>query len=114
MKYAIVEATLSMELENRSNLKKEDEFAKPKEKGGFAYSNEIKAEVEKEDLEIDADGYLSRCLEEKKATDVRLAAIAVGTRNCGGLGKLSILKKQFYSWVDKSWPQGHCSQVALL
>lgn len=35
-------------------------------------------------------GYLSRSLEGKKATDVRLAAIAVGTQSRGGLGKLSI------------------------
>ncbi|KAL3646034.1 Transcription factor COE2 [Castilleja foliolosa] len=38
----------------------------------------------------DSNGYLSRCLEGKKATDVRLAAISVGTANRGGLGKLSI------------------------
>lgn len=37
-----------------------------------------------------AIGDLSRCLEGKKATDVRLAAIAVGTGARGGLGKLSI------------------------
>uniref|UniRef100_A0A7N0ZT70 EIN3-binding F-box protein 1 n=1 Tax=Kalanchoe fedtschenkoi TaxID=63787 RepID=A0A7N0ZT70_KALFE len=36
------------------------------------------------------DGFLSRCLEGKKATDVRLAAIAVGSSGQGGLGKLSI------------------------
>ncbi|XP_024515660.1 EIN3-binding F-box protein 1 [Selaginella moellendorffii] len=35
-------------------------------------------------------GDLSRCLEGKKATDVRLAAIAVGTGAHGGLGKLVI------------------------
>ena len=43
-----------------------------------------------EDLDIEGDGYLSRSLEGKKATDVRLAAIAVGTASRGGLGKLSI------------------------
>lgn len=37
-----------------------------------------------------AIGDLSRCLGGKKATDVRLAAIAVGTAARGGLGKLSI------------------------
>eukprot|EP00249_Psilotum_nudum_P023158 c28766_g1_i1 orf=346-2670(+) len=37
-----------------------------------------------------ANGDLSRCLEGKKATDVRLAAIAVGTGARGGLGKLCI------------------------
>ncbi|KAL9313164.1 hypothetical protein ACSQ67_018616 [Phaseolus vulgaris] len=37
------------------------------------------------------EGYLlSRSLEGKKATDVRLAAIAVGTASRGGLGKLTI------------------------
>ncbi|XP_010525963.1 PREDICTED: EIN3-binding F-box protein 1-like [Tarenaya hassleriana] len=40
--------------------------------------------------DVDCDGYLSRSLEGKKASDVRLAAIAVGTAGCGGLGKLSI------------------------
>lgn len=45
---------------------------------------------EAEDLEIESDGYLSRCLEGRKATDVRLAAISVGTGGRGGLGKLLI------------------------
>ncbi|KAJ4839322.1 hypothetical protein Tsubulata_018136 [Turnera subulata] len=40
--------------------------------------------------DVEGDGYLSRSLEGKKATDVRLAAIAVGTASRGGLGKLSI------------------------
>ncbi|KAG8364516.1 hypothetical protein BUALT_Bualt18G0005300 [Buddleja alternifolia] len=43
-----------------------------------------------EDVEMECDGYLTRCMEAKKATDVRLAAIAVGTSSRGGLGKLSI------------------------
>lgn len=43
-----------------------------------------------EDPEVDSCGYLSRCLEGKKATDVRLASIAIGTASRGGLGKLSI------------------------
>ncbi|CAL0330498.1 unnamed protein product [Lupinus luteus] len=43
-----------------------------------------------EDQDIEGDGYLTRCLEGTKATDVRLAAIAVGTSGRGGLGKLSI------------------------
>ncbi|KAK9079492.1 hypothetical protein SSX86_001164 [Deinandra increscens subsp. villosa] len=42
-----------------------------------------------EDLE-NINGHLSRSLEGKKATDIRLAAIAVGTASRGGLGKLSI------------------------
>ncbi|KAE8676089.1 EIN3-binding F-box protein 2 [Hibiscus syriacus] len=48
----------------------------------------VVSEVEDEDVE--GDGYLSRSLEGKKATDVRLAAIAVGTSSRGGLGKLFI------------------------
>ncbi|RZC91170.1 hypothetical protein C5167_027233 [Papaver somniferum] len=40
--------------------------------------------------EVESDGYLSRCLKGKKATDNRLAAIAVGNAGCGGLGKLLI------------------------
>lgn len=43
-----------------------------------------------EDQELQSDGYLTRCLEGKKATDIRLAAIAIGTSSRGGLGKLSI------------------------
>ncbi|GAV82507.1 F-box-like domain-containing protein/LRR_6 domain-containing protein [Cephalotus follicularis] len=39
---------------------------------------------------MESDGYLTRNLEGKKATDMRLAAIAVGTSSRGGLGKLSI------------------------
>ncbi|XP_008219497.1 PREDICTED: LOW QUALITY PROTEIN: EIN3-binding F-box protein 1-like [Prunus mume] len=42
------------------------------------------------DQEVESCGYLSRSLEGKKATDVRLAAIAVGTASRGGLGKLTI------------------------
>ncbi|KAJ8768068.1 hypothetical protein K2173_021008 [Erythroxylum novogranatense] len=40
--------------------------------------------------EIESDGHLTRSLEGKKATDLRLAAIAVGTNGRGGLGKLLI------------------------
>lgn len=39
---------------------------------------------------IKEDGFLTRCLEGKKATDVKLAAIAIGTSTHGGLGKLII------------------------
>ncbi|XP_073043262.1 EIN3-binding F-box protein 2-like [Primulina eburnea] len=42
------------------------------------------------DLDVECDGYLTRCVEGKKATDLRLSAIAVGTSSRGGLGKLSI------------------------
>lgn len=47
-------------------------------------------DVEMSDLEVEGDGYLSRSVEGKKATDVRLAAIAVGTSCRGGLGKLYV------------------------
>jgi EIN3-binding F-box protein len=57
------------------------EYLKPEEKS---------AENKAEDPEIESDGCLSRSLEGKKATDVRLAAIAVGTASRGGLGKLLI------------------------
>ncbi|XP_045830519.1 EIN3-binding F-box protein 1-like [Trifolium pratense] len=40
--------------------------------------------------DFEGDGFLTRRLEGKKATDVRLAAIAVGTGCRGGLGNLSI------------------------
>ncbi|KAL4339725.1 hypothetical protein GQ457_08G004160 [Hibiscus cannabinus] len=45
---------------------------------------------EVEDQDVEGEGYLSRSLEGKKATDVRLAALAVGTASRGGLGKLFI------------------------
>ena len=51
------------------------------------YSNESTGN---ENQEISDEGYLSRSLEGKKATDVRLAAIAIGTASRGGLGKLTI------------------------
>lgn len=41
-------------------------------------------------FEAEFDGNLTRSLEGKKATDIRLAAISVGTSSRGGLGKLSI------------------------
>lgn len=44
-----------------------------------------------QDQELNGDdGYLTRSLEGKKATDIRLAAISIGTSSRGGLGKLSI------------------------
>lgn len=53
-------------------------------------SNEISVVNCDEDQEDESNGFLTRCLEGKKSTDVRLAAIAVGTSGRGGLGKLSI------------------------
>ncbi|KAF8089444.1 hypothetical protein N665_0506s0049 [Sinapis alba] len=43
-----------------------------------------------DDVSDKTEGCLSRSLDGKKATDVRLAAVAVGTAGRGGLGKLSI------------------------
>lgn len=54
-------------------------------------SNIEKKEISSAVLDIDSDnGFLTRNLEGKKATDVRLASIAVGTGSRGGLGKLVI------------------------
>ncbi|OAY31698.1 EIN3-binding F-box protein 1 [Manihot esculenta] len=53
-------------------------------------SDEIEMVSCDEDGEICSDGYLTRSLEGKKATDMRLAAISVGTSGHGGLGKLFI------------------------
>ncbi|KAJ0031778.1 hypothetical protein Pint_12392 [Pistacia integerrima] len=73
-----------------SNIRR-DEFSNRSSKPE-AEILEKKAEVasEAEDLDVEDDGYLSRSLEGKKATDIRLAAMAVGTANRGGLGKLFI------------------------
>ncbi|KAI3468025.1 hypothetical protein Pfo_024688 [Paulownia fortunei] len=81
--------TQFVEREVGSDSQKADECAKPKEKGEFGDLTGIKSEDE-ECHKTDSHGYLSRCLEGKQATDVRLAAISVGTANRGGLGKLSI------------------------
>lgn len=53
-------------------------------------SNDTKMVSGDDDLEVECDGYLTRCLEGKKATDNRLSAIAVGTSSRGGLGKLLV------------------------
>ncbi|XP_074276568.1 EIN3-binding F-box protein 1-like [Silene latifolia] len=52
--------------------------------------NEAEIKVMDEDLGIESDGFLTRSLEGKKASDVRLAALAIGSAGCGGLGKLVI------------------------
>ncbi|KAL7159070.1 hypothetical protein ABFS83_01G004400 [Erythranthe nasuta] len=63
--------------------KADDSTKKAEEKGEFI-------DLTEECQETDSHGYLSRSLEGKKASDVRLAAISVGTASRGGLGKLSI------------------------
>ncbi|XP_042484074.1 EIN3-binding F-box protein 1-like [Macadamia integrifolia] len=69
------EGLVSSEADESSNLDKESTLP-------------IASENEEQDLE--SDGHLNRCLEGKKATDIRLAAIAVGTSSRGGLGKLLV------------------------
>lgn len=59
-------------------------------KDGLVGSDVDLVEAELEGQDLNSDGYLSRYLEGKKATDVRLAAISVGTGSRGGLGKLYI------------------------
>ncbi|KAK8543510.1 hypothetical protein V6N13_076317 [Hibiscus sabdariffa] len=65
-------------------------------KGEYESSKVVKENINSssDDVEMisseEDEGYLTRCLEGKKATDMRLAAVAVGTSGHGGLGKLSI------------------------
>ncbi|KAL0413578.1 UNVERIFIED_CONTAM: EIN3-binding F-box protein 1 [Sesamum radiatum] len=72
-----------VEPENRSESQNANQVAQLKEKGEFGDLNEIKPEHEKFQ-EADSHGYLFRCLEEKKASDVRLAVISIGTASHGG------------------------------
>lgn len=71
-----------------SNMRKSETFNDGKE--APPASSGVEMLGGNEDQELESDGYLTRCLEGKKATDMRLAAIAVGTSGRGGLGKLSI------------------------
>lgn len=74
-----------------SSIQRDEICAQHPQKSGLNDSNGIKSDdKECQETETDSHGYLSRHLEGKKATDVRLAAIAVGTASCGGLGELSI------------------------
>ncbi|GKV06305.1 hypothetical protein SLEP1_g18206 [Rubroshorea leprosula] len=67
------------------------EFFKCKNDESSKVDEEISVSDDVEMISTDEDdGCLTRCLEGKKATDLRLAAIAVGTSGHGGLGKLSI------------------------
>ncbi|CAK9179638.1 unnamed protein product [Ilex paraguariensis] len=80
----------SVEPEERLISNKAVESSVCIKKGGDVGFDGTRVNPEAEDEEVESDGYLSRCLEGKKATDVRLAAIAVGTGSRGGMGKLSI------------------------
>ncbi|XP_019173929.1 PREDICTED: EIN3-binding F-box protein 1-like [Ipomoea nil] len=73
------------------------ELIKSDKKDGFVQSNVSEVQDNEE-----GDGFLSRCLDGKKATDVRLAAIAVGTARRGGLGKLSIRGNNSFRGVTDS------------
>ncbi|GAA0187601.1 hypothetical protein LIER_34889 [Lithospermum erythrorhizon] len=70
------------------------EFCKSKNSDVSSSSGAASGDVEmtsaEEDIEVECNGCLTRSLEGKKATDIRLAAISVGTSTRGGLGKLSI------------------------
>ncbi|KAG9156637.1 hypothetical protein Leryth_006605 [Lithospermum erythrorhizon] len=70
------------------------EFCKSKNSVSSSSSAAASGDVEmtsaEEDIEVECNGCLTRSLEGKKATDIRLAAISVGTSTRGGLGKLSI------------------------
>ncbi|XP_077220299.1 EIN3-binding F-box protein 1-like [Tasmannia lanceolata] len=59
-------------------------------KQDFTAIEEINSALGNEKQEFENDGYLTRCLEGNKATDMRLAAISVGTCSLGGLGNLLI------------------------
>ncbi|KAF7849083.1 hypothetical protein BT93_L1264 [Corymbia citriodora subsp. variegata] len=62
----------------------------PSERRSDKSQNDLAPAFGGEEVISEDDGFLSRSLEGKKATDIRLAAIAVGTADRGGLGKLSI------------------------
>lgn len=62
----------------------------PNERSSGKSQNNLDPTCGGEEVSSEDDGFLSRSLEGKKATDIRLAAIAVGTADRGGLGKLSI------------------------
>lgn len=62
-------------------------------------SSITREEVNESVQDVEGEGFLSRSLEGKKATDLRLAAIAVGTSTRGGLGKLQIRGSGFDSKV---------------
>lgn len=74
----------------RTSSIKTIESSKDGNKKGAVAADAMKCDGEVEDLDMVDEGHLSRCLEGKKATDVRLAAIAVGSGARGGLGKLVI------------------------
>ncbi|CAH9146304.1 unnamed protein product [Cuscuta epithymum] len=83
---SIAQPDLSVKSDN-----KKDEVVLP--------SNVLEGEVEVEGGNEDC-GFLSRCLDGKKATDLRLASIALGITSRGGLGKLSIRGSKSSSVTD--------------
>lgn len=86
------------EPEERDCPAMQPEPVKSDKKDGFVKPIVSEAEIDNKE----GDGFLSRCLDGKKATDVRLAAIAVGTASRGGLGKLSIRGNNSFRGVTDS------------
>lgn len=82
--------TQKLKLEEKLSLSEARESSQGSRKGGLSVSSGNEVIPKDGDMEPDDDGYLSRCLVGKKATDTRLAAIAVGASSRGGLGKLVI------------------------
>ncbi|KAJ4951560.1 hypothetical protein NE237_028392 [Protea cynaroides] len=76
--------TDSLKLDGGLVSSKADESSELGKESTLSISNE------NEEQNLESDGHLTRCLEGKKATDIRLAAIAVGNSSLGGLGKLLV------------------------
>ncbi|OVA07797.1 F-box domain [Macleaya cordata] len=80
---------------NTQSLKLNEELVSDKAEKGFDLNKEPRPvddniEMIQDVQEVESDGCLTRSLEGKKATDIRLAAISVGNGSRGGLGKLLI------------------------
>ncbi|KAG5242819.1 hypothetical protein OIU76_010267 [Salix suchowensis] len=74
----------------RSEFCNSNTVAEEKKETAAPVCNDVEMVSCEDSGEVESDGYLTRSLEGKKATDLRLAAIAVGTSSRGGLGKLLI------------------------
>ncbi|XP_010250120.1 PREDICTED: EIN3-binding F-box protein 1-like [Nelumbo nucifera] len=83
-----IETTQPAKHEGELVSDKTDEFSKLVKEEPASVSSDVASVGE--DLEVESEGYFTRSLGGKKATDIRLAAIAVGTGSRGGLGKLLI------------------------
>lgn len=83
-------SSLSLSQVEQPGSDKAEESSKSNGLSSVSSTKEIFSSVEDEEPKDGSDGYLTRCLEGNKATDIRLAAIAVGSCARGGLGKLLI------------------------